>query len=150
MNTADKNSLPSYVALQPHYNLIIRDKFENEYAPLITKYNLSVFTYWSLEAGFLTGKYRKEEDFEASVRGGGIKQHFNDRGKTILKALDEVSAKHSSTPAAVSLAWLMANPLVTAPIVSATSESQLNTIFSSVELQLDTEDVEKLTAAGDA
>ncbi|QGY42490.1 aldo/keto reductase [Maribellus comscasis] len=144
MEVAEKNNFPKYVALQPHYNLLIRDKFEKQYAPLAEKFNWSVFTYWSLEAGFLTGKYKTEADFDKSPRGAGIKQHFDDRGKAILKALDEVAKKHGSHPATVSLAWLLANPLVTAPIVSATSENQLKTLFSAPELQLDAEDLSLL------
>ncbi|MCG6190535.1 aldo/keto reductase [Maribellus maritimus] len=141
MEVAEKNNFPKYVALQPHYNLLIRDKFEQQYAPLAEEFNWSVFTYWSLEAGFLTGKYKTEADFDKSPRGAGIKQHFDDRGKAILKALDDVAKKHGSHPATISLAWLLANPLVTAPIVSATSENQLKTLFSAPELELDAEDL---------
>ena len=144
---SEKNGFPKYVALQPHYNLIVREKFEKEYAPLVEKFGLSVFTYWSLEAGFLTGKYRTEADFDKTARGGGIKQYFDDRGKAILKALDEVSAKHETVPATVALAWLLANPLVSAPIVSATKDSQIKTIADAPELLLTPEDLELLDNA---
>ena len=147
-NVAEKNNLPKYVALQPHYNLVEREKFETQYASLVDKFNLSVFPYWSLASGFLTGKYRTEADFEQTVRGGGIKKYFNAEGKAVLTALDKVSAKHQSQPATVALAWLLANPLVTAPIVSATSENQLQTIFKAPQLQLDAEDMEILNQAG--
>ncbi len=144
---AEKNNFPKYVALQPHYNLVEREKFEKEYAPLVEKFGLSVFPYWSLAAGFLTGKYRKEADFETTTRGGGIKKYFDDKGKAVLAALDKVSEKHQSQPATVALAWLLANPLITAPIVSATSERQLQTIFDAPKLQLDSEDLEILNQA---
>lgn len=144
---AEKNNFPKYVALQPHYNLVERQKFEQEYALLVEQYNLSVFPYWSLAAGFLTGKYRTEADFDKTARGAGIKHYFDDKGKTVLAALDKVSDKHGSTPATVALAWLLANPLITAPIVSATSENQLKTIFAAPELDLDAEDVELLNDA---
>ncbi|WP_313598918.1 aldo/keto reductase [Epilithonimonas vandammei] len=144
---AEKNNFPKYVALQPHYNLVEREKFETEYAPLVEKFGLSVFPYWSLAAGFLTGKYRTEADFETTARGGGIKKYFDDKGKAVLAALDKVSEKHQSQPATVALAWLLANPLITAPIVSATSERQLQTIFDAPKLELDSEDLEILNQA---
>lgn len=141
---AEKNNFPKYVALQPHYNLVEREKFETEYAPLVEKFALSAFPYWSLAAGFLTGKYRTEADFEKTARGGGIKKYFDDKGKSVLEALDKISEKHQSQPATVALAWLLANPLITAPIVSATSERQLQTIFNAPDLELDSEDLEIL------
>ncbi|MNK41820.1 General stress protein 69 [compost metagenome] len=144
---AEKNNLPKYVALQPHYNLVEREKFEAEYASLVEKYELSAFPYWSLAAGFLTGKYRTEEDFKKTTRGAGIKKYFDDKGKAVLSALDKVSEKHQSQPATVALAWLLANPLITAPIVSATSERQLQTIFDAPKLSLDSEDLEILNQA---
>ena len=144
---AEKNNFPKYVALQPHYNLVEREKFETDYAPLVEKFGLSVFPYWSLAAGFLTGKYRTEEDFETTARGGRIKKYFDDKGKAVLAALDKVSEKHQSQPATVALAWLLANPLITAPIVSATSERQLQTIFDAPKLELDSEDLEILNQA---
>nr|WP_314497941.1 aldo/keto reductase [uncultured Chryseobacterium sp.] len=143
---AEKNNLPKYVALQPHYNLLEREKFETEYADLVKEYDLSVFTYWSLAAGFLTGKYRTEEDLSKSARGEGVRKYLNEKGTDVLKALDQISERHETTQASVALAWLLANPLVTAPIVSATSESQLATLFQAPELQLSTEDIELLNA----
>ena len=144
---SEKNNLPKYVALQPHYNLVEREKFETEYASLVEKYGLSAFPYWSLAAGFLTGKYRAEEDFEKTMRGAGIKKYFDDKGKAVLSVLHNVSEKYQSQPATVALAWLLANPLITAPIVSATSERQLQTIFDAPKLHLDSEDLEILNQA---
>lgn len=144
---AEQNNFPKYVALQPHYNLVEREKFEKEYAPLVERFGLSAFPYWSLAAGFLTGKYRTESDFENTTRGGGIKKYFDDKGKAVLAALDKVSEKHESQPATVALAWLLANPLITAPIVSATSERQLQTIFDAPKLELDSEDLDILNQA---
>ncbi len=145
---SEKNGYSKYVALQPHYNLLVREKFEKEYAPLVEKFGLSVFTYWSLEAGFLTGKYRTEEDFSKTARGEGIRKYFDARGKAVLAALDKVAEKHHTTPATVSLAWLLAHPLVTAPIVSATSAHQLETIFAAPELKLDEQDLDLLNDTG--
>lgn len=144
---AEEHGLPRYVALQPHYNLVERSGFENDYAPLVEKYDLSVFPYWSLAAGFLTGKYRSEDDFEKTTRGAGIKKYFDEKGKAVLKALDTVAEKYDAKQATVALAWLLANPLVTAPIVSATSESQLQTLITAPDLQLDQEDIGLLDQA---
>jgi len=141
---AEKNNLPKYVALQPHYNLLEREKFESQYADLVKEYDLSVFTYWSLAAGFLTGKYRSEDDLKKSARGEGVRKYLDEKGLNVLKALDEISARLETTQASVALAWLLANPLVTAPIVSTTSESQLKTLFAAPELKLSSEDVELL------
>lgn len=141
---AEREGLPRYVALQPHYNLVERANYEADYAPLAEKYGLTVFPYWALAAGFLTGKYRSEADLGQSVRGGGVKKYLNAKGLAILETLDQIAAKHQSTPGTVSLAWLLAQPHVGAPIVSATSEQQLETIFAAPALTLDREDLEQL------
>ena len=143
-NVAEKEGLPKYVALQPHYNLVEREKYETQYQPIAEKYGLSVFPYWSLAAGFLTGKYRSETDLSKSVRGGLAKQYLNKKGLEILSALDKVSIKHYATPATVALAWLLAQPNIDAPIASATSKSQLETIFAAPEMKLDEEDLNLL------
>ncbi|WP_337249966.1 aldo/keto reductase [Chryseobacterium sp. B21-037] len=146
-DASEKNNLPRYVALQPHYNLLERENFEKNYAPLVKKYDLSVFPYWSLAAGFLTGKYRSEADLSKSARGEGVRKYLNEKGERVLKALDQVSEKHQANQASVALAWLLANPLITAPIVSATSQSQLQTLFKATELHLSNEDVQLLNEA---
>lgn len=146
-DAAEKNNLPKYVALQPHYNLMEREGFETNYAPLAEQFDLSVFPYWSLAAGFLTGKYRDEADLAKSARGEGVRKYLNPKGLEVLKALDQVSAKHNTTQGTVSLAWLLSNPLITAPIVSATSASQLETVFNAPKLILDQEDIALLNNA---
>nr|WP_321452186.1 aldo/keto reductase [uncultured Carboxylicivirga sp.] len=144
---AEQNNLPKYVALQPHYNLVERDKYETEYLPLVKKYDLSVFPYWSLAAGFLTGKYRTEADLAKSVRGEGARKYMNEKGNGVLKALDEVAVKHNTKPATISLAWLMAQPNLAAPIVSATSQSQLDTLIEAPKIYLDDNDLDLLNNA---
>lgn len=140
MELGRSGAYPLYRALQPHYNLIDREKYESEYAPLVAEYGLTVFPYWSLAAGFLTGKYRSEADLGKSVRGGGMKKYLDGNGLKVLAALDTVAQKHKSTPASVALAWLMARPNIGAPIASATSVSQLDTLFAATSLKLDAED----------
>jgi aryl-alcohol dehydrogenase-like predicted oxidoreductase len=147
VEASERNGWPRYETLQPLYNLYDREKFETEYKDYCLEKNISVITYYSLASGFLTGKYRSEDDFNKSPRGGGMKKYMNERGQSVLKALDLLSEKHQSTPATVSLAWLMAKPAVAAPIASATSIEQLQQLFKSVDLKLSAEDMEVLDKA---
>lgn len=146
---AEKNGFPKYVALQPHYNLMERSTYETEYLPIARKYGLTVFPYWALASGFLTGKYRTEADLNKSVRGGGVKQYLNEKGLKVLAALDQVAEKHDTGQATVALAWLLAQPFVGAAIASATSKSQLQTLIDAPNLQLDADDLKRLTKASD-
>jgi len=142
-----EKNLPGYQTLQPKYNLYDRE-FETKYADLVLKNNMSVITYSSLASGFLTGKYHSEKDFSKSIRGKGMEKYLNKKGEALLKVLEELSGKYNSSPAAISLAWLIKNPLVTAPIASATNKKQLDEIMQAVELKLSQEDMEKLNATG--
>ncbi len=128
---------PAYQSLQPRYNLYDRAEYEESLEPFCRENGLGVITYYSLASGFLTGKYRSERDLSKSLRGQGIKPYLNKRGLRILEALDGVAKKYHSTPATVSLAWLMARPGITAPIASATSVKQLNELIAATELILD-------------
>src|SRR5690606_2135795 len=112
--------IPRYECLQPNYNLYDRRTFETDFAPICRAEGLGVITYYSLAGGFLTGKYRSAQDAAANpARGGKVKGYFDARGMAILKALDDIAARHGATPAQVALAWLIARPEVTAPIASA-------------------------------
>src|SRR4029079_7451523 len=106
-----------------------------------------VIPYYSLAAGFLTGKYRSEADLGKSPRGGKVKDYLNDRGLKILAALDEVAARYRVSPAQVALAWLIARPSVTAPIASATSVEQLGDLVAATRLPLDADAIGRLNAA---
>ncbi len=140
---------PSYISLQPHYNLYERAEFEKELEPLCLEKNIGVISYYSLASGFLTGKYRSEDDLSKSARGGGIAKYFNERGFTILSALDEVAALHHTVPAVISLAWLMQRKSITAPIASATSIKQLSEIVTAVDIKLSHDEIKKLDGASD-
>lgn len=143
---AEKNGFSEYVALQPHYNLVEREDYETQYLPLVEKYGLTVFPYYSLASGFLTGKYRSEADLGKSARGGSAKKYLNEKGLAVLNALDGIAAKHNTKPATVALAWLLAQPHIGAAIVSATNQAQLETLFAAPELNLDAEDLGQLNA----
>lgn len=147
MDTAERENLPRYVALQPHYNLVERKRFEMEYLPLAERYDWSVFPYWSLASGFLTGKYRNKTDLGKSTRGGDVAKYLNETGFSVLDALDRVSAKHHTTPAPIALAWLLAQPQIEAPIASATSRKQIDTLFEATRITLDADDLDLLNRA---
>ncbi len=144
--SADKN-LPQYQVYQPGYNLYDRAEYEQDYEAICTEHDLGVITYFSLASGFLTGKYRGEDDLNKSKRGGGVKKFLNDRGFKILKALDEVAAIHKTEPATIALAWLINRPSVTAPIASITDLSQMKPFFDAANLKLTTDEISILNKA---
>jgi aryl-alcohol dehydrogenase-like predicted oxidoreductase len=133
-----------FKVFQPHYSLAERGEYEGATEDLCVKHGLGVISYFSLAAGFLTGKYRKPEDLQGRARGHTAATYMNERGMKILGALDAVAARHNATPAQVALAWLMARPSVTAPIASATNVAQLSDILKSAELKLTPEDIAEL------
>jgi aryl-alcohol dehydrogenase-like predicted oxidoreductase len=145
-----KLGLPRYESLQPLYNLTDRKEFETEYEPICRRENLGVINYYSLAAGFLTGKYRSlEEGLKHPGRGGRLKRYLDARGMGILAALDMVAQRHNATPAQVSIAWLLAHAVITAPIASATNLRQLNEIMQAPRLTLTQDDIGALNRAGD-
>ncbi|MGA9587033.1 MAG: aldo/keto reductase [Terracidiphilus sp.] len=144
LETSRKNGLTSYISLQPHYNLVEREQFESELLPVVQKYRLGVIPYFSLAAGFLSGKYRGKQDTEKAARGAMVQKYLNDWGFGVIAALDEVARDKDATPARVALAWLIAQPGITAPIASATNNKQLNDLAEAANLKLDRESIEKL------
>jgi aryl-alcohol dehydrogenase-like predicted oxidoreductase len=147
LSISDAHGLPRYATLQPHYNLYERASFEGPLQDLCAAENLGVIPYFALGAGFLTGKYRSEADFDKSPRGKGMAKFLNERGHAILRALDAVAERLSATPAQVALAWLMTRDAVTAPIASATSVAQLEDIMAAARLTLDNDARRALEAA---
>ncbi|RYE23388.1 MAG: aldo/keto reductase [Sphingobacteriales bacterium] len=144
--SADKR-LARYESFQPEYNLYAREGFEKEMQQACIDSNLGVVTYFSLASGFLTGKYRDQLDKSKSIRGGSMDKYMNDRGFRILDALDEVAKEHNVAPASVALAWLMERPGVTAPIASATSVEQMNTLAAATHMSLTEADMGLLNTA---
>ncbi|QCI65888.1 aldo/keto reductase [Phreatobacter stygius] len=147
LDVAGARDLPRYVSVQPAYNLYNRAEFEGDLAKVVSQGGLGVISYFALAAGFLTGKYRTEADLAKSPRGAGVKNYLDERGFRILAALDAVSAELGATQAQVALAWLIGRPGVTAPIVSATSLTQLTEILKAARLVLPADAVAKLDAA---
>lgn len=150
MQTSQRNHLTSYVTLQPHYNLVERENYESDLAPVVAEFGLGVIPYFSLAGGFLSGKYRSEADVQGKPRGRMVEKYLNARGFAVLDALDAVAKEHRSTPASVALAWLIAQPGILAPIASATNEKQLADLAAAAELRLDPASLEKLSAASSA
>jgi aryl-alcohol dehydrogenase-like predicted oxidoreductase len=142
-----QHNLPRYESMQPNYNLYDRADFEARLQKVCVRNDVGVISYFSLASGFLTGKYRSEADLAKGPRGQMVKKYLNDRGHRILGALDGVAKDTSSTPARVALAWVMAQPGITAPIASATSLLQLDDLFAATRLQLDPARLARLDAA---
>jgi aryl-alcohol dehydrogenase-like predicted oxidoreductase len=145
--TAIVKSLDRYEVIQPRYNLYDRAEFD-ALRPYLIDNEVGAIVYYSLASGFLTGKYRSEADLGQSPRGGGIGQYLDAKGLAILKALDEVAAETSATQAEVALAWLVTQQGVSAPIASASSVEQVESLVRGVRLQLSDDAVNLLTKAG--
>jgi aryl-alcohol dehydrogenase-like predicted oxidoreductase len=147
LKVAKDTGLPAYQLLQPEYNLYDREGYETVIEPVVEAHKISVVTYYSLASGFLSGKYRSKEDVKGKARGSRVEQYLDARGLKILDALDEVAKRNDSTPATIALAWLIARPSVTAPIASATSVAQLESLAAATRLALSAEDVKTLDDA---
>ncbi|GAA0503699.1 aldo/keto reductase [Pigmentiphaga daeguensis] len=147
LDVSRANGFAAYATLQPEYNLIERQAFETELAPVALRNQVAVINYYALASGFLSGKYRTAADLEGKARGSRVGTYLNERGLRILEALDQVAQRHGSTPAAVALAWLLHQPAVTAPIASATSAAQLDSLQAAATLALDAESLDLLSKA---
>jgi aryl-alcohol dehydrogenase-like predicted oxidoreductase len=148
LETSRRLGLPRYESLQPLYNLYDRAVFERELQPLCVKEQVGVISFYALAAGFLTGKYRTAQDVGKSARGKNTTAlYLNERGLKILDALDEAATRTGSTPARLAVAWVMAQPGITAPIASATSLAQLDELVQASRLKLDAGTMALLDAA---
>jgi aryl-alcohol dehydrogenase-like predicted oxidoreductase len=147
LDVSKRLNLPRYEVLQPEYNLYARSGFEAELGPLCREAGLGVAPYYALASGFLTGKYRSEDDYGKSPRGARMAAYLNERGRSVLSALDEAAEEHHVTPAQVAIAWLIAQPGITAAIASATSLEQLQELMGAAQLELDPDTLALLDAA---
>ena len=136
-----------YTVLQQWYNLVERDKFEGPLQDLCVARNIATVPYYGVATGFLTGKYRSAADAAGKARGRAVEKYLNDFGFGVLRALDTVAAQASATPAQVALAWLAAQPAVTAPIASATTVAQLEELLGAMRLTLSAEQLALLDVA---
>lgn len=147
MEIARRHNLPAYTTLQPDYNLYDRQEYETDLAPVAARYSLGVIPYFSLASGFLTGKYQSLEDTKGKSRGSRVEKYFDERGMKILAALKQVASETGAQQASIALAWLLAQPTITAPIASATSTGQLDALFAAVDLKLTDAQLKRLTDA---
>jgi aryl-alcohol dehydrogenase-like predicted oxidoreductase len=147
LQISGQHGFPRYECLQPLYNLYDRAGFEKELEPLCRKQGVGVISYFSLASGFLTGKYRSVEDLADRARADMVKKYFDERGLRILAALDKVARQRGLTPVKIALAWLIAQPSITAPIASATSLEQLQELIEATDVALDGSSVDLLNEA---
>lgn len=139
---SDRAGYVRYDTIQPRYNLIERAEFERDLAPMCLAMDVGVIGYSSLASGFLSGKYRPDTPLPTTARAGGVQHRYmNLRGFTVLDAVEKVATAHDATLAQVALAWLLARPVVTAPIASATNVVQLNELLGALELSLSAEEI---------
>jgi aryl-alcohol dehydrogenase-like predicted oxidoreductase len=147
LRVGEADGMASYVALQPHYNLLERAHYEGEPAAVCADAGLACIPYFGLAKGFLTGKYRRGGEQLESPRAASVRESYcNERGFAVLDVLDEIASAHETTVAAVSLAWLLAQPTVLAPIASATSAEQLAELTGATDLELTGPELERLRA----
>ena len=149
LDVSAANSLPRYDVLQPEYNLYDRASFDGPLRNLCIAEEIGVISYFGLARGFLSGKYRSHKDLEGSARGGGVGKYLDGRGMRILGALDEVAADTGNTQAEIALAWIMARKGVTAPIASATTTAQLQSLVKSASITLSDEACRLLNEASE-
>lgn len=148
LDTSEAEGLPAYQVIQPEYNLYDRSTFEGPLKDLCVEKGIGVVTYFSLAAGFLSGKYRSEADLKGRSRGGMVEKYLTEKGMRLLDVLEDVAGAHSAKPAEVALAWLIGREGVTAPIASATSVEQVESFAKAAALKLSDEDMTRLTEAG--
>lgn len=147
---SDRRGCARYDSLQPHYNLAYRDEYEDGLEALCLEQGLGVIPYSPLANGFLTGKYRAGQSLPASARAGVVaRRYMNERDLALLRKVDEVAAAHSLTTAQVALAWLLARPSITAPIIGSRTPDQLRELLVAAGASLDAAAIEALDAASD-
>lgn len=144
---ADAGDHTRFTVLQNEYNMVCREGFPADLQALCAEQGIAHFPWFGLAAGFLTGKYRTREDLEGTTRGSSIERFF-DQGLKVLPALDQVVEETGASHTTVALAWLLAQPDVTAPIASASKPEQLDAQFAAIELDLTEDQLQLLTAAG--
>jgi aryl-alcohol dehydrogenase-like predicted oxidoreductase len=134
--TSDKQNLVCYDSLQPHYNLIHRDEFERELHAVCSEYQIAVIPYSPLAGGFLTGKYRRDEPLPESKRAEGRKRAMTDKNFALIDEIEVIALRHNATISQIALAWMLADPVITSPIVGATSIEQLNENLGALKMKL--------------
>ena len=147
LRVADEQGLPRFTVMQPELNLLDRAQYEGALQQTCADEGLGVVTYFSLASGYLSGKYRGADDLGKSARGARVKPYLEGKGPAVLAVMDRIAAETGATLSQIALAWVAAQPGVTAPIASATSVEQLDELMGSLDLRLDDEQLSALSAA---
>jgi aryl-alcohol dehydrogenase-like predicted oxidoreductase len=137
------------VGLQPHYNLVHRAAYENDYLPIVRKHGLGVLPYYALAGGFLTGKYRTEADLAGKDRGATVRRYWSEAGLAVVAVLAEIATDRGVAPSTVAIAWLRDRPGVVAPIASARSVDQLPDLLAAASFALSPEETVRLDEVSD-
>jgi aryl-alcohol dehydrogenase-like predicted oxidoreductase len=147
--TSDRLKLVRFDSLQPHYNLAHRGEYEAELEEVCLQFGIGVIPYSPLAAGFLTGKYQPDGPSPESGRKGSVEhRYFNPKGWGVLDAIREVSqAAEGRSMSRVSLAWLLARPGITSPIIGPRSLDQLADNLGAVDVELTAEEISLLDRA---
>jgi len=145
--TSDKYNLARYDSLQPHYNLLHREEFERELAAVCKTYGLGVIPYSPLAGGFLTGKYRRENTTPDSVRAKGLQQACTEKNFALLDQMETIAAVQQASVSQVALAWMLANPLISSPIIGPNKLEQLTDNLGALAVHLTTDELKTLNAA---
>lgn len=141
---SEENNIPAYVAVQDLYNLVDRTSYEGEMSQTVADLGITNLPFYGIARGFLTGKYRPGVTEVDSMRAAGAREYATDKNYAVLSAMDDVAKNHNVSLAGIALAWLRAQPTVSAPIASARTVEQVHEIMQVVELS--PEEVEALTA----
>ena len=151
LDTSKAKGLARYETIQPKFNLVDREQVEGALTDLTKAEGLGIIPFYGLGAGFLSGKYRTDADFEGKARARTIlRDYWNDKGRAVLAALDAAAEEVGASQAQVALAWIMAHPAITAPLASATSVEQLNELMGAARLELPGDVWKRLDEAGRA
>ena len=138
---SDKHNLVRYDSLQPHYNLIHRDEFERELRAVCLAYEIAVIPYSPLAGGFLTGKYRRNEPLPESKRAEGRKRAMTDKNFALIEEMEVIALRHKATISQIALAWMLADPVITSPIIGATSIEQLKENLGALNVKLAVDEI---------
>ena len=148
IDISDAGGLARYDSLQPNYSLARRSEFERELEPLCLEEGVGVIPYSPLAAGFLTGKYRRDQEIPNSARAENVRSRYmHEQGFALLDCLDEIAGQIGATTAQIALAWLLARPSITSPIIGANTPDQWRELAGAVDIQLSAEDIAALDEA---